>query len=736
MSEEINVYLMGPQGPRGETGLQGPIGPQGLRGESGLQGPIGPQGPVGSQGPEGIVFTTGDQIISGVKNFKDNLIIDKQDGGIIMTEGLSATAIEGRACVSGNQSLSLRAGTSNITLEKEDGNYTHIQSEKVYLVSNDIIMSSRPKVNGTGILLSGDITNQSITYAASSLNSNLQYIIYGDGYVFLSGLEGSILKTRNLNQYMGLDADDGSARIVSPTRIELESNEINFTSRPKVNGTGILLSGDIPFQNLNYSGVVPSQTNEEGLERQLLLKEIFPYPPNLLPYSPIDQRYESIIYPEYYTGEYGRSGYKFFLGFEKHPSSDRRYYFNDGDDWQLVYDTGFFGYPNRWIIVNTEWGEDEYRIAYVAGGESKLPQYNSWSGLRIAGVANPSGIPSGDSGGSIGLSNLFGSGIGYSSNELEISSKINFLDFDASKKTFLETVTFKKDIILSGAYPIQNSGVSLGMEMSNGIYFDDFYKSPYIKYYAGYDNTLEIRSPGGSPGGLNLINGNEKILLDGDTSRISYTAYDGHDFHGDVRASKVASNDIHITRLPGTGIGHYGTDSSGIVFHNAWSFSYPQAPSYAARIYTLSDGEEFVISGKSGTPSLMRITNGPIDSSQYEAISIDNDDHSITLKAEYINFSSRPMINGTGVLLSGDAPSSQVFDTVINSVGNAILESRQYIFDKLGFVGNNFEGFTRVNPPTGSNSAGIVGQQTFDANFFYICTLPNRWSRIPLENNW
>lgn len=38
--------ISGPQGPRGETGIQGPIGPQGPKGEPGLQGPIGPQGPA------------------------------------------------------------------------------------------------------------------------------------------------------------------------------------------------------------------------------------------------------------------------------------------------------------------------------------------------------------------------------------------------------------------------------------------------------------------------------------------------------------------------------------------------------------------------------------------------------------------------------------------------------------------------------------------------------------------
>ena len=41
------------QGPKGDTGLQGPIGPQGPKGDKGLQGPIGPQGPKGDKGDTG-----------------------------------------------------------------------------------------------------------------------------------------------------------------------------------------------------------------------------------------------------------------------------------------------------------------------------------------------------------------------------------------------------------------------------------------------------------------------------------------------------------------------------------------------------------------------------------------------------------------------------------------------------------------------------------------------------------
>lgn len=43
----------GPAGPKGDTGPQGPAGPKGDTGAQGPQGPAGPQGNTGAQGPQG-----------------------------------------------------------------------------------------------------------------------------------------------------------------------------------------------------------------------------------------------------------------------------------------------------------------------------------------------------------------------------------------------------------------------------------------------------------------------------------------------------------------------------------------------------------------------------------------------------------------------------------------------------------------------------------------------------------
>lgn len=59
MVQEIDLgNVMGPQGPKGDTGATGPQGP---RGETGAQGPQGEKGETGPRGPQGIQGETGPQ---------------------------------------------------------------------------------------------------------------------------------------------------------------------------------------------------------------------------------------------------------------------------------------------------------------------------------------------------------------------------------------------------------------------------------------------------------------------------------------------------------------------------------------------------------------------------------------------------------------------------------------------------------------------------------------------------
>jgi len=390
-----------------------------------------------------LVYNTGNQTISGVKNFKDNLIIDKPEGGIIMTEGLSATAMEGRGYISGNMGLSLRAGTNSITLEREDGDYTHIQSEKVHLVSNDIIMTSRPKVNGSGVLLIGEVT-----------------------------------------------------------------------------------------QNISPQNISP-----QNISAQVDLS----------------------------------------------------------------------------------------------------------STVRTTGAQTISG-----------------------------------------EKTFLDTITFKKDIILSGATPWPNPNVSLGMEMSNGIYFDNTYQSPYIKYYAGYENTLEIRSPGGSPGALKLLNGNEYIILDGDASEISYRAYAAHNFIG----SPIFVDTISLQNIVGQGNGIFAPLN-------------PMAPIKVTGKLKINDGLDISsIEGRSDISGFMSLE---LKAGVNKILIEKEDGDAIAIQSPDISFSSRPKVNGTGIVYElGDQTISGVKtfrDGIVISGSTSSPREGQLYFDPISknFSGYNGTSWVRLN---------------------------------------
>lgn len=66
MENGINNEQIGPEGPKGDTGPQGPEGPQGPKGDTGPQGPEGPQGPKGDTGPQG---QQGPQGVAGEDGF-------------------------------------------------------------------------------------------------------------------------------------------------------------------------------------------------------------------------------------------------------------------------------------------------------------------------------------------------------------------------------------------------------------------------------------------------------------------------------------------------------------------------------------------------------------------------------------------------------------------------------------------------------------------------------------------
>jgi len=141
--------------------------------------------------PVTIVYTTGDQTISGVKTFARRPTVNGT--GIL---------------------LSGEATVLPTTIVYTTGDQT---------ISGVKTFATRPTVNGTGILLSGEATVLPTT------------IVYTTGDQAISGVK-TFVEGINLNNIQNL--------ILSGLDITITSGDVNLTNRPTVNGTGVLLIGE------------------------------------------------------------------------------------------------------------------------------------------------------------------------------------------------------------------------------------------------------------------------------------------------------------------------------------------------------------------------------------------------------------------------------------------------------------------------------------------------------------
>jgi hypothetical protein len=128
------------------------------------------------------------------------------------------------------------------------------------------MFSERPTVNGTGVLLSGDIDTSNF-YTNDNLSgfiTGISDLVYTTGDQVISGL-------KTFSQGISIEGDSSlSALFVSGQRIGVNnenpqasldiSGSTMFSERPTVNGTGVLLSGDIDTSNFytndNLSGFI------------------------------------------------------------------------------------------------------------------------------------------------------------------------------------------------------------------------------------------------------------------------------------------------------------------------------------------------------------------------------------------------------------------------------------------------------------------------------------------------
>ena len=195
-----------------------------------------------------VVYTTGDQTVSGIKTFVDNtaFLSGINIGGneqtispvIKMYDAPNATYGEltwedniltfrnypdGGGNAGGNAQL-----TFNFQPIESDGIRTIALDERVvHNFGNETIsgvktFTSRPTVNGTGVLLSGEAASlpTTIVYTTGNQTISGNKDFYGDEIVF-SGLN-----------------------IIFADNTGISYGQWQFSNRPTVNGTGVLLSGE------------------------------------------------------------------------------------------------------------------------------------------------------------------------------------------------------------------------------------------------------------------------------------------------------------------------------------------------------------------------------------------------------------------------------------------------------------------------------------------------------------
>jgi hypothetical protein len=159
-----------------------------------------------------IVYNTGNQTISGDKNFLDN--INVSGSGIFNALDLNNVDI--------------------LTLSGVD----------VSITNGNIILTNRPTVNGTGVLLSGEASTNIILP---------QSIIYSTGQQIISGnkifVSGATFSGQNINII------DASLNLSGVGDMTFSQTNINFINAPVyISGTNLRVSGDISAYNIYTTG--------------------------------------------------------------------------------------------------------------------------------------------------------------------------------------------------------------------------------------------------------------------------------------------------------------------------------------------------------------------------------------------------------------------------------------------------------------------------------------------------
>jgi hypothetical protein len=276
-----NISIPGPQGP---AGIQGPGG---ATGPSGAVGPSGATGPNGSiTGINNIVYTTGNQTISGTKTFiQDTTFGDSAQGDFLVISGNNFTVygsgnftsglfVNGNSVLTGNlYATTINLASTGSTLNTRinslsgtlTGNYltTSSASSTYATILNLASTGSTLATNlaNTGSTLQTNINNLSSTYATitnlassgSTLNARINNL---SGYI--NSTSSNIVFTTGNQTISGVksfaqdatfgDSAQGDFLVISGNNFTVYGSG-NFTSGLFVNGNAVLTGIYLPNEN-------------------------------------------------------------------------------------------------------------------------------------------------------------------------------------------------------------------------------------------------------------------------------------------------------------------------------------------------------------------------------------------------------------------------------------------------------------------------------------------------------
>jgi hypothetical protein len=173
-----------------------------------------------------------DENISGVKTFIDGVNLNNIDN--LSLSGVDISIISGSITLTNRPTVNgigvlLSGETSNQNIIVNTTGNQNISGTKNFY--------TRPTVNGTGVLLSGEI----LTLPAT--------IVYTTGNQTISGNKTFInnINVSGSGTFNAININNISTLNLSGVDIDIKSGNVNLEKIPTVNGTGVLLSGSIPI---------------------------------------------------------------------------------------------------------------------------------------------------------------------------------------------------------------------------------------------------------------------------------------------------------------------------------------------------------------------------------------------------------------------------------------------------------------------------------------------------------